>query len=182
MISAVTPAVINKAKNASHSSAPRPLIVCLILWVYNLAKNRNASTNAATDTKMMDTASNAGPRLAFDGVTGRLPQLVPVVPAPNDVAIDLAAVRADVELEDVEVVDEEGRLVEDERVLVAGIIIMEVITDGDEEEESEGDAEGAAAEAAEAEDMIAGQKVLPKDWTSSLCIWISMNTSRIDMA
>ena len=181
MISAVTPAVISKASKASHSSAPNPLIVCLILWVYNLAKNLNARTNAATDTRMIDTASKAGPRLAFDGLTGRLPQLVPVVPAPNDVAIDFAAVKAEVDPEDAEMLDDKAGVVEGEGVLLAGIIIMDVIREGDEDDDGLADVEGAAVEAAEAEDRTAGQKVLPKDWTSGMCTWISITFAGIDM-
>ena len=42
-----------------------------------------AKTRAATETRMMDTAPNAGPRFAFDGFTGSWPHVVPGVPAPK---------------------------------------------------------------------------------------------------
>lgn len=49
---------------------------------------------------MMDTASIAGPRFAFEGSTGNFPHVVPAVPAPK---FSTAGVEVDVEEEKVEV-------------------------------------------------------------------------------
>ena len=49
----------------------------------NLPPYLKARTMAATHRRMIDTASKAGPRLALDGFSGRFPQAVPAVPAPN---------------------------------------------------------------------------------------------------
>ena len=83
MISAVTPAVQSSEITASHSSFPTPRTTCRMLCVYSRAKNLNAKTRAATETKMIETASKAGPLSALDDVRGRSPQAVPFVPAPK---------------------------------------------------------------------------------------------------
>ena len=180
MISAVTPAVRSKASSANHSSHPSPLTVCLMLWVYSLAKKRKASTSAATDTNIMDTASKAGPRSAPDGFFGSAPQLVPDVPAPNDVFIAGAAVKGAVDSMNADVLDDKDELADDEGVMVAGTMMIDVIEEGEEDDTGLGDVEGAAAEAAVADERILGQKVSLHDCISVLWTFVS-NARRCGM-
>ena len=60
---------------------------------------------------MMDTASNAGPRFAFEAVTGRFPHVVPAVSAPKD----------STPVDEVDVEDGEAEVVEGEAEVEAAM-------------------------------------------------------------
>ena len=78
-----------------------PFTASLICLVYSLVKNLSANIIAATQSRMIDTASKAGPLLAFEFVF-IVPHLVPGVPAPNAVALKLAVAEG---AEEVDVAD-----------------------------------------------------------------------------
>lgn len=85
------PAVPNRAITASQSSQLILLMVFRLLFVYILAKNLKATTIAATDKRMMETASKAGPLLAVELESWTLPHAVPGVLAPKLTAAEVAA-------------------------------------------------------------------------------------------
>ena len=98
---------------------------------------------------MMDTASNAGPRFAFEGYTGNFPHVVPRVPAPKfPTDVD----EADAEEGEFEVGDAMAAGGMDEALEDVELVLDEGSVDGDDEVE--------VAEASDAEDRTLGQKVL----------------------
>jgi len=66
MIFATRPAVPRRATIASQSSQLILLMVFRRLFEYVLAKNLKATIIVATDNRMMETASKAGPLLATE--------------------------------------------------------------------------------------------------------------------
>ena len=103
---------------------------------------------AATERRMIDTASIAGPLFALDAVSGRLPHLVPVVPAPK---VDGTAENAE------EVAD----WVAGEEVLIG--------SEGADVELAIGVCD-AWLDAAEADARIFGQKVSLQFWISEVTV------------
>lgn len=110
-----------------------------------------AKTSAAIDSTIRDTASNAGPRFAFEGLTGRFPHVVPSVPAPQFATAE------------VEVAAEEGKAEMGEATALEGASLA---VDG-RSAAADGETEGVGeAEAADAADRTLGQKALLHAWTS----------------
>ena len=85
-----------KPSAASQSSQLIPLTASLLFLLCSLAKNLNASMVAAMQSRVMDTASNAGALSALESDFGSAPHDVPGVPAPNALTPVFAARAAEV--------------------------------------------------------------------------------------
>lgn len=124
----------------------------------------------------MDTASNAGPRFAFEGFTGSFPHVVPAVPAPKS-ATPVDEVEA--EEGDAEVGEEDAEVEETTASRRVDVVLeyLKLVVDAEVVGVDDGAEEVEEAEASDAEEMMLGQKVL-----LHVCIFSRSLKEHVDFA